>query len=122
MVRILIIDDDADFGHLAKERLHGLGARVNFHRGPFGSLTAIQEFPYDLVLMDVNMPNLDGAQLVRLMREVRGARSPKVLLCSSMDVDQLSKLAQSLGVQGYLSKSATKSQFLDKIREVVSLE
>ena len=120
MVRVIVVDDDKDFGYLMQERLRSAGMFVTFHRGPFGTLMAIGELPYDLVILDVNMPGLDGSQIVRLMRDTRGLRPLKVLLCSSMDVDRLRQLAQEIGVHGYISKSASKQEFLDKVRELVA--
>ncbi|WP_170319446.1 response regulator [Polyangium spumosum] len=116
MPRILIIDDDAAFGASAVRTLEGAGFSARFHRGPFGSLQAIRESLCDVVLLDVNMPKLDGPLLVRMIRDAFGLGSVKVLLCSDMEPGPLERLAKVMGVHGAVPKQVHGAELVDQVR------
>lgn len=119
MARILVIDDDMEFGELTVRRLQSAGHEAIFHHGPFGTLNAIRKGSYELVLLDVSMPALDGTQIVHLIRETRGVWQTKILLYSSMDPEPLRTLAGGLDVNAFLSKSAGKAELIDKINDML---
>ena len=119
MARILIIDDDPTFGELMVRRLEKGGHEPAFRASPFGSLNEIKKGSYEVVIVDVNMPALDGAGLVRLIRETGSIRITRILLCSSMDAEELNLLSMSLMADGYISKSATATEVLDKLKEIL---
>jgi chemosensory pili system protein ChpA (sensor histidine kinase/response regulator) len=114
--RILIIDDDANFGATAVRILESAGYQARFHRGPFGSLQAIRETLCDLVLLDVNMPKLDGPLLVRMIRDAFGMGRVRVVLCSNMDVGPLQRLAKAMGAHGAVPKLSSDHELLDQIK------
>lgn len=103
--RILIVDDDASFGESATAALTTAGYSAWFHRGPFGTLGAIRGSSCEVVLMDVDMPGLDGPMLVRM---IRGSFGPglRVLLCSNMPEGTLGRLAYACRADGALPKEA----------------
>ncbi|MDC3955255.1 response regulator [Polyangium jinanense] len=102
--KVLIIDDDDDFGRNAASALEGAGFIARFNHGPQGSLQAIRETSCDVVLLDVNMPQLDGPRLVRMIRETSSAPRVRVILCSNMHKGLLQKLADRLGADGAIQK------------------
>lgn len=115
--KVLIVDDDPDAGELTRRRLRNLAATIEFHQGPFGTMSAIRAGDYDVVLLDVNMPALTGPQILELLRnEELGS---KILLFSSSDEDELALLALNSGAAGYVTKSAPKSELLAKVSELL---
>ncbi|UQA62206.1 response regulator [Polyangium aurulentum] len=102
--RVLVIDDDIRFGTELSHILALAGFPVHFHRSPFGTLSAIQHTSAEIVLLDVNMPRLDGAVLARMIRDVHGPARVKVLLCSEMHPNMLSRMAQRCGAFGAVPK------------------
>lgn len=122
MARIIIIDDDKDFGEIMQRRLQSAGFDVTFHASPFGSLNAIRRGSFDLVVLDVSMPALDGTQLVSLIRETKGLTGTKILLCSSMDIDSLRELTGRLNVDACLSKSSSRSETIGVVRALLERE
>lgn len=120
MVRVLVIDDDNEFGEITRRRLNGAGHEVEFHHGPFGSLNVLRRGDFDLILLDISMPALDGTKLVHLIRETPGLWKTKILLYSSLDLAALRKIAEGLDVDGFLPKSASKPELLKKIKDVLA--
>ncbi|MDI1449044.1 response regulator [Polyangium sp. 6x1] len=102
--KVLVIDDDDDFGRRAAWALEDAGLSARFHHGPQGSLQAIRETACDVVLLDVNMPQLDGPRLMRMIRETFTAPRVRVILCSNMHKAVLQRLADQLGADGAIPK------------------
>jgi two-component system OmpR family response regulator len=108
----MIVDDDDEFGELMQRTLQRVGFDTFFQRGPFGTIGALMHGKFDLVILDVMMPGLDGQKMVELIRETKAISKIKVLLCSSLDPDKLRDLASRLSVSAVISKSATKDEFI----------
>jgi DNA-binding response OmpR family regulator len=119
MARILVIDDDERSNELTQIRLTKAGFDVTSHRGPFGSLNAIRSGEYDLILLDVFMPGLDGPGMMQLLRSTPGGEKTKVLFFSSMDPEALVLLVTTYGAHGYISKSCSSETLVAKIAETI---
>jgi signal transduction histidine kinase len=66
----------------------------------------------DLLLLDINMPGMDGFELLEAMRAVESLRDVPVLICSTSGYDKDMERAKALGAIGYLAKPAE----LDKLK------
>lgn len=119
MARILIIDDDEVSIKITRLRLLSAGFEVTSHHGPFGSLNAIRKGEYDLILLDIRMPGLDGPGLMRLIRTTPGLERTKILLHSSMDADALEELVKTHRAHGYVSKSCSADALTAKIYDTI---
>jgi CheY-like chemotaxis protein len=122
MFRVLIIDEDAAFGRRAVRCLERDGFLARFHQGPFGSLHAIRETASDIVLVDIDMPRLDGGLLVKMVRDAYGLGQTRVMLIGDHPDDQLAELALTVGAHGYVSKSANDLDFIRRIRTMAQLD
>ena len=105
MARVILIDDDPVFGKAAVARLAADGHDVTLNVGPFGALAAVSRGAYDLILLDVLMPGMDGTRLLEYIPHHTPGAAP-VLLISSMEVHRLSDLAATHGADGYVWKRA----------------
>ncbi len=113
--RVLVVDDDPAFGRLALEVLARAGFRARYHRGPFGSLSAIREARPHVVLLDVLMPQLDGSHLARIIQKTFHSPAIRLVLCSNMDARGLEKIASSLQMRSAIPKTAFDDGDLDAI-------
>lgn len=120
MYRVLIIDDDAGFGGRAVRCLERDGFSARFHQGPFGSLHAIRETCSDIVLMDIDMPRLDGGLLVKMVRDAYGLGQTRIILTGNRPDTQLAELAATVGAHGYVSKRAPDTDFIHRVRAMVT--
>jgi two-component system, NarL family, invasion response regulator UvrY len=104
-VRVLIVDDQSTFRAAARAVV---GAASGFEvvaevESGEASLEAVREYHPDLVLMDVNLPGMDGVQATRLILLPGGG--PVVLLLSTRDAEEYAPIASDCGASGYISKS-----------------
>lgn len=119
MTDILIVDDDPVFGELLIDQLSNTRYSVEFHHGPFGTLNAIRAAQPKLVIMDVNMPGLNGASIGDLMRDTPGLQKTKILLFSSMHIDDLNELLATHHAHAVLQKSSSRGELMDVIAQLI---
>jgi len=115
MPQVLIIDDDDAFGTRAVRCLEFAGFSARFHQGPFGSLHAIRETACDIVLVDIDMPRLDGGLLVKMVRDAYGLGQTRIMLVGNRSDDHLAELAATVGAHGYVSKCASDADFIRRV-------
>jgi DNA-binding response OmpR family regulator len=114
--RILIIDDDIGFRDLLRIHLSGAGYQVQVAEDGVTGGRALLEQPPDLIVSDVNMPFLDGFELLSLMRsDASTASIPVILLSGRSDGDTMAK-AVELGAADFLTKPVTRDQLLESVQ------
>ncbi|MBR2647324.1 MAG: response regulator transcription factor [Sediminibacterium sp.] len=77
-----------------------------------------QHVPTDLILLDVNMPNLNGLETIKYIKQSFGA--VKVLMLSAYSDEKVVQEAKSAGADGYILKSSSKAELHHAIMEVYS--
>jgi two-component system, OmpR family, response regulator len=113
--RIIIIDDDVNLCALMRRWLVRAGMDVTVHTSPFGTLNVLRKGSFDLVILDINMPALNGPNIVRLMRETEGLEHMRILLCSLIEEDALRAIAREAGVKSFVTKSASQNEFVGAV-------
>lgn len=117
-IRILIVDDHP----VVRDGLHAmLSTQPDFEIvGEAGTGTeavaAAARFGPNVVLMDLEMPKLDGVEAIRLMREADS--DVQVVVLTAFDTDERIVGAVEAGAQGYLLKGAPREQIFEAIRIV----
>lgn len=115
MERILVIDDDTELCELLQDYLSGEGFQVDVvHRGDQGAEVATRQ-PYDLVVLDVMLPGLNGFDVLRKIRET--SRIPVMMLTArGEDIDRIVGL--ELGADDYLPKPFNPRELVARIRAI----
>lgn len=122
--RILLIDDDPDVQDIYREFLTSAGFLVEIARNGEEGLAKILEGGYDLILLDIMMPQIDGITLLKKVKEASTQRliyNGPIIVLSVLDQPQIVNTALELGAKGYLVKSGlTPDQALDKIHQFLT--
>jgi len=115
----MIVDDSADIREMVKFVLESRGYRVlEAVNGQEALKIAQQECPH-LILMDLNMPVLDGFGAVRGIRELtRMCDVPIVAMSAHNTIDHRAK-ASAVGFNDYLTKPINLAQMIDLIRRFI---
>lgn len=105
-VRVLIVDDQAPFRRAMAAVVEQTDGFVVVAQAASGeeSLEAAAQHAPDLVLMDVNLPGIDGLESTRRLRA--GETPPVVLLLSTYDDADGEMFVEESGAAGYVTKSA----------------
>jgi PAS domain S-box-containing protein len=104
-VRVLVVDDNVANRELAGLFLAGVGAEVSEAiNGEVGAQMAM-ELPYDVILMDIQMPVLDGPGALRRIRSSQGPNDTTPILAFTADADPAAKLRlTATGFDGVVAK------------------
>ena len=121
MAKIFIVDDDATIVTLYREILHSAGYEViSASSGKEALAMAIHERP-DLILLDVMMPEKDGAETgAELLANYKTKNIPVIFLTSMVTEAEVAQADGTIGGRQYLSKTMPKKLILERIREVLS--
>ena len=101
MARILIADDDAHIARVMSIWLTRHGHQATIVSNGLAAFEVIQRQPVDLVISDMNMPELDGLGLVKALREAYGYSIPVVILSARCDQQELIESLAAYGVSVY---------------------
>lgn len=116
--RILLVDDDADLGDLVSEYLTGHGFLVDVEADGESGLRRSQSGDYDLVVLDVMLPDISGFEVLRQIRASDRPVLPVVMLTAHGDeIDRIVGL--ELGADDYLPKPFNPRELLARIRAVL---
>jgi CheY-like chemotaxis protein len=118
MTRVLVVDDCAVDRTLAGELLkRDTGFAVEYARDGEEALEKIAQSPPDLVLTDLQMPGVDGLQLVSAVRR-RHPRVP-VILMTSQGSEEIAFRALQVGAASYVPKSLLPDNLRDTVEKVL---
>ncbi len=115
--RILVVDDS----RIAQQVVGHVLGRANYQIGYASSgeaaVGAASTSRYDLILMDLQMPGIDGIAATKLIRDIPGYDRTPILALTANYSDEHRILCQQLGMQGFLGKPIEKEQLLAAVRQ-----
>lgn len=121
MKSVLVIDDAADVRQLLETMLHAAGYLVmTAEGGPAGLEILAGERRVDLVLLDVQMPEMDGWATLQQIRRDPGTKGLPVVLCTVKQHSTDLARAWSLGADGYITKPFQIADLLAEISYVLN--
>jgi CheY-like chemotaxis protein len=110
--RVLIVDDSEIVARLLTDELTAKGFEIQYAPDAERATSIILKRATrpDLILLDINMPKVDGAQFCRFVKKNDMFRSIKVLFCSGEDKEKVQRLVAECGADGFIMKD----EFLGK--------
>jgi two-component system OmpR family response regulator len=107
---ILVVEDDADSRHALCTILESLGYKhLSFASGK-AALLGIKGKKFDLALLDIMMPEMDGYQLLREMRQIPEYKDLPVIMVTAKDQDSEILEGYQFGADYYIPKPFTAKQ------------
>lgn len=113
MKRILIVEDDLDIAELEKDYLELAGYEVTICTDGVQGLNTIKEREFDLIILDVMLPKIDGFGILRSIQE---DKEIPVLMVSAKkeEIDKIKGL--SLGADDYITKPFSPSELVARVK------
>jgi DNA-binding response OmpR family regulator len=109
--KVLIVDDDDDYAEALDEVFSLQGCDVTRIPEPVYALSYAIQVNYDLIIVDKNMPNIDGLDFIAHLK----AKKPdaKIVMITAYPNEESRKKSLELGVRYYLSKPFRKNDILE---------
>ncbi len=116
---ILIVDDEPNIVMSLEFLMRKNGYQVGIARNGTEALAAIAQTPFDLVLLDVMMPDVDGYQVCEQLRQRPDRTGTKVIFLSAKSRDSDIRKGYEVGADLYITKPFSTRQLMEKVRELL---
>ena len=115
--RILVVEDTEDNRQIVRDLLESAGYElIEALDGLDGVVAAERELP-DLILMDIQLPGIDGYEATRRIRAVPALATVPIIAVTSYALSGDEAKTRAAGCDGYVAKPFSPRQLLAKIRE-----
>lgn len=119
--RILCVDDDINMLNTVEDILINTGYSVSLAKSGKQALEYIKKgIQYQLVLLDVDMPDMDGYDTFRAIRELDNGNGVPIIFLTSMDDPDFEIKGFEYGAEDYITKPFVKSVFLARIKNRIT--
>lgn len=111
MKRILVVDDSVTVRMYHKQILQGAGYEIDEAENGMEALEKTNEYKYDMCLVDINMPILDGYSFVKRLRESDGFDIPVVMISTEAEQNDIT-IAYNAGANLYQIKPVSTDELI----------
>ena len=118
----LVVDDSITMRRVTQRLLERRGAKVFTARDGLDAITVLQEHTVDVVLLDIEMPRMDGYQFATHVRNDAKLKQLPIIMITSRSGEKHRAKAIEIGVNDYLSKPYQESQLIAAITALVGKE
>ncbi|CAK7022001.1 response regulator transcription factor [Kerstersia gyiorum] len=115
---IAVLEDDPSQGAQMQQTLLQAGFRCTLFRDGSSMLAAVRSQSFDLLILDWNLPNMDGEEVLKKIRSRHGVALPIIFVTSRTDENDLARGLQS-GADDYITKPWRKVELLARIRALL---
>ncbi|MFA4915808.1 MAG: response regulator [Syntrophales bacterium] len=113
--KVLLVDDEKDFLEIMVERMSARGMEVTTATSALGAIKLIENQPYDVIILDLMMPEMDGLEALKVIKEKR-PDSEIILLTGHATVEKGIE-AMKLGAMDLIEKPADLKALTEKIKK-----
>lgn len=119
-MKVLLVEDEEFIRDLFKRQLDLSGFTTDAFANGQDGLAAIAKNAYDLVLLDIMLPDINGLQILQNIRSNPATKTIAVILLTNLGQDAVIKQGFELGADGYLVKAAyTPDQIVQEVKNIM---
>jgi chemosensory pili system protein ChpA (sensor histidine kinase/response regulator) len=119
-VKVMVVDDSITVRKVTGRLLERHNFQVTTAKDGVDAVALLQEHTPDLMLLDIEMPRMDGFELARHMQSSSDLKDIPIIMITSRTGDKHRKLAVELGVKGYLGKPYQEMELLENIYSLLA--
>jgi adenylate cyclase len=116
---VLVADDDEDVRHVVRETLQRQGCRVVEASDGRMALELLREETFDLVIVDLHMPNVHGHDIIRALRDPSVVRRVPIIVLSGSSGEQHSLQSLVLGASVFMAKPADARALAREVKRLL---
>ena len=118
--RILVVDDDHGLLLLLTKMLARTGVSTQTAETGSRALSMLEAEPFDLLILDLMLPDMDGYDILRRVREDARFNHMPVLILSAKTTPEAIKRGSELGADGYLTKPYLPNTVISRVRTLLA--
>ena len=123
-VRVLVVDDNATNREIVEKQLYAWGVICRGAAGGEEGLSVLRNaasagVPFDLAILDFNMPDIDGLRLAGMIKSDPSLAGIRLILISSVGIRGDGRKAREVGISGYLTKPIRRDILFESIAAVM---
>lgn len=115
----LVVDDSAAIRQLVSLTVTGAGYEVLAARNGNEALQKLSESRPDLVITDLNMPDMDGIELIRKIRSLADYKFIPILMLTTEAQEEKMREGRKAGASGWIVKPFSSGQLLDVLKKFI---
>src|SRR5215470_18643613 len=119
MERVLIVDDDPDIQRLVTYNLSQAGFQVTTASSGRTALETVQEHPPDLIILDIMMPDIDGMEVCRTLRQRENSRRIPIIMLTARGEEIDRVIGFELGADDYVSKPFSPRELVLRVKSIL---
>lgn len=116
---IMVVDDSLTVRKVTSRLLEREGCEVLIAKDGVGAINLLRETIPDVMLIDLEMPHMNGFELIRNVRNNSDTKNIPIIIISSRTADKHRKMADELGVNGFLGKPYNEEELLNHITQYI---
>lgn len=123
MTKIAIIEDDQVINQMYRMKFEATGFTVEAASDGEAGVEMAKKFSPDIILLDVQMPHMNGVEALRLIRKSAWGKDTPVIILTNLGEEEAPKELKALGIHSYIVKAdLTPSQVVARVKEALNIK
>ena len=123
MTKVAIIEDDLVISQMYRMKFEGAGLEVQMAGNGARGVELVEHFKPDIILLDLQMPEMDGVEALEIMRKKPWGKDIPVIILTNIGEEEAPKKLKDLGVQSYIVKAnLTPNQVLERVKKALNIK
>lgn len=120
MTKIAIIEDDPVISQMYRMKFEADGFDVQLANNGKRGVALVEAFTPDIILLDLSMPEMDGAEALAIIRKNESSKNIPVIILTNLGEEESPKEIRSLGIHSYIVKAdLTPRQVVQRVKEAL---
>jgi len=122
MTKIAIIEDDTVISQMYRMKFETDGFDVQLANNGKRGVAMVEQFTPDIILMDLQMPEMGGAEALALIRKAEWGKNIPVIILTNLGQEESPKEIKDLGIHSYIVKAElTPRQVVQRVKEALGV-
>lgn len=120
MTKIAIIEDDPTISQMYRMKFEADGFDVQLADNGLRGVSLVEHYTPDLILLDLQMPQMNGAEALKRIREAQWGKDIPVIILTNLGEEEAPKEIRGLGIHSYIVKAElTPRQVVQRVKEAL---
>jgi two-component system chemotaxis response regulator CheY len=119
--KALVVDDSSTMRNMVSMAMEELDFEVVVAEDGVKAVDAAENNTFDIVITDINMPNMDGIELIRHLREETSCKTTPILVLTTEAGDSAKEMGKKVGATGWIVKPFNPDVLIAAVRKVCDM-